>query len=139
MHVLLQMEKACFIFYTLSSYLFLKLLLLRYNIYLIILFVNFISLSALYFLLYFGGRPLQLYIIALELNFFFLFWTPNGIMEFPGQGSGPSRSCTRLNVPTMDHLAHHGGSGIKPASWHCRDTTDYIAPQWELLRLIFFF
>lgn len=30
-----------------------------------------------------------------------------------------------------DILTHCAGRGIKPASWHCKDTNDPGAPQWE--------
>ena len=33
---------------------------------------------------------------------------------------------------TWDPLIHCAGPGMEPASLCCRDTTDPVAPQWEL-------
>ena len=38
-------------------------------------------------------------------------------------------------VATLDPLTHCAGPGIEPVSWHCKDTTDPIVPQWELQSL----
>ena len=35
---------------------------------------------------------------------------------------------------TPDPLIHCARPGIKPVSWHCRDATDPIVPQQELLK-----
>ena len=36
-------------------------------------------------------------------------------------------------VATLDPLTHRAGSGIKPVFWHCKDATDTVVPQQELL------
>ena len=65
---------------------------------------------------------------------FFIFLAAPRHMEFPGQGSDPSRSCNLCyRCGNADPLTHCVGPGIKPASWRCRDTADPITPQRELL------
>ena len=53
-------------------------------------------------------------------------------MEFLGQGSDLSRSCS--NARSLTHCA---GLGIEPASWHCRDAANPIVPRWKLERKYF--
>ena len=59
-------------------------------------------------------------------------------MEFPGQGSDPSchATCAAAAVAALDLLTHCARLGMEPRSWHCRDATNPIAPQWKLLSLI---
>ena len=53
-------------------------------------------------------------------------------MEFLGQGSDPSCSCDlRHNCSNPGPLTHCAGPGVKPMPWHCRDTANPIASQWE--------
>ena len=62
------------------------------------------------------------------LAFFFLLVSP-WQMEFPGQGSFKLHcSCDSITPLTLC-----AWSGIELASWHCRDTMEPVAPQWELL------
>ena len=56
----------------------------------------------------------------------------------------PTTTHDRPMPPTNTHdrsmpdpLTHYAWLGIKPASWHCRDTTDPTAPQQELLKSYF--
>ena len=48
-------------------------------------------------------------------------------MEFPGQGSDPSRSCGNARS-----LTHCTGPGVEPVSQHSRDAINPIAPEREL-------
>ena len=65
-------------------------------------------------------------------------------MEFQGQGSDPSPSCD-LRCSCCDLCRRCGNSGsfhcagleIEPASWHCSQTADPVAPQQEFLILKF--
>ena len=57
-------------------------------------------------------------------------------VEFPGQGSDLSCSCTPVANYTAagarpDPLTHCARPGIEPVSWQCRDTADPTAPQRE--------
>ena len=61
---------------------------------------------------------------------FFFFWSTPQHMEFPGQGSDPSCSCSCSHAGSLNHCA---GWGIEPAPLHCRDTANHLVPQWELL------
>ena len=79
---------------------------------------------------------------AWNLILFFFFFFPLSPflaapwhMEFPGQGSDPSHKSVTYTRPEamLDPLIHCAGLGIKPISWHCRDATDPVAPQRELL------
>ena len=69
------------------------------------------------------------------LSFCFFFGHPMAWhLEFPDQGSDPScscnlsYSCSNARSFNLLHLLC-----IKSSSWHCRDVTNSIAPQWELL------
>ena len=64
-------------------------------------------------------------------------------MEFLGQGSDLSCSCNLYAaVAVPDPLTHCSRPGIEPVSWYCRDATNLLVPQWELLDcwvFVFFF
>ena len=67
------------------------------------------------------------------LDLFFLFWPPYSI------GSSQARDQIQVAVVTyaiavamQDHLTQCTGPGIEPVSWHCRDSTNPIAPEQEL-------
>lgn len=65
-------------------------------------------------------RFLDLFYLCL----FFLGLYPQHI-EFPGQGSDPSRSCDpNHSCGTAGSLTHCAGLGIKPVTWHSQDATD---------------
>ena len=55
-------------------------------------------------------------------------------IEFLGQGSDLNRSCDLCAAAAAmpDPLTHWAWPGIEPASWHCRDAANPLAPQWEL-------
>ena len=75
--------------------------------------------------------------------FFFLFSLFDFVFSFladlwhrksPGQGSEPNLTFhLRRSCSNAGSLTHCAGLGIKPASWHCRDTSNPITPQRELL------
>ena len=54
-------------------------------------------------------------------------------MEFPGQGPDPNliRNLA-ATAAVLNPLTLSAGPGIKPASWHCRDTShpNPVVPQW---------
>ena len=66
---------------------------------------------------------------------FFCFLATWWHMQFLGQGSDLSLSwdlyCSCSNTGSLSHWT---GPGIKRASWHCRHTTNPVAPQRELLQ-----
>ena len=66
--------------------------------------------------------------------FFFSFLAALWHMKVSGQGSDPSHNCNLCHsCNSTESLTHCAGAGIEPAFWCCRDTTDPIVPQWELL------
>ena len=59
-------------------------------------------------------------------------------MEFPGQGSDPSRATvvTYAAATAMPNpLTHCARPGIKAVSWHFGDTSHPVVPQQELQRI----
>ena len=62
-------------------------------------------------------------------TFFFSFLATQQHMEFPRQGSDPSRSC-KARSPT-----HCARLEVKPAFQHSQDTIDPIVLQWEFLTI----
>ena len=78
------------------------------------------------------------HIISFSLFLFFFFLTAPQHMEFPGQGSDPSRNCD------LCHSCSNTGSLLNPLcqagdrTCRCRDTVNPVVPQWELLFFIFF-
>ena len=78
------------------------------------------------------------FVFLLQLLFLFslsLFLAALWHMEFPGQGSDLNhhgdlyRGCGNAGS-----LTHGTRLEIKPASWHCSDAADPVAPQQELLQ-----
>ena len=63
-------------------------------------------------------------------TFFFFFFATQQHMEFPGQGSDPSYSCSLCRrCSNAGFLTHCTGPGVEPVSWRCRNAADLIAPQ----------
>ena len=70
------------------------------------------------------------------LNNFFFFWPLCGIWSSQARDQIKATVLTYASaVAMLDPLTHC--AGIKHVSWHCRDAADLIAPQWELLTLVF--
>ena len=70
--------------------------------------------------------------------FFLLFWLPHGIWNSQAR----DQICATVVAYTTarakpDPLTRCAKRGMQPASWHCRDTANPIAPQWELASLPF--
>ena len=63
-------------------------------------------------------------------SFVLLLGLPHGIW------SSQVRDQIQVTIATYAAAAatHCAGLGIEPGSWRCRDTTDPIGPQWELLQ-----
>lgn len=71
--------------------------------------------------------------------FFLLFGAPHGKWKFPGQGSDLSYILTYITaVATPDPLTQCAGLWMEPASQCCRDSTNPVVPQRELLNTLFF-
>ena len=67
-----------------------------------------------------------------QVTYFMLFVATPRHMEFPDQGSDPSHSCDLCcSSSNPGSLTHCARPGIKPASWHFRNATDPVAPQWN--------
>ena len=59
-------------------------------------------------------------------------------MEFPNQGSDLSDSChLGHSCGNARSLTHYAGLGIEPAFQRSQDATEPVAPQRELLKLVF--
>ena len=64
---------------------------------------------------------------------FFIFGYPVAYrVPGPGIGYKPQLWPYAAAVVTPHPLAHCAGLGIEPVSWHCRDATDPVMPQWEI-------
>ena len=65
--------------------------------------------------------------------FSFSFLTTPQHMEFPGQGSDPSRGCNLSHsCSNTGSLTHCAGPGIKPVTQCSQDAADPVVPQQEL-------
>ena len=63
----------------------------------------------------------------------FLFWPPHSIWSSWARNQIRAAVVTYAAAAAVPNLfTHCAGPGIKPASWHCRDTTDPLRPQREL-------
>ena len=72
-------------------------------------------------------NPLHHTETPINVLFLYLFF-----MEFPVQGSDPSRSCKLSHsCGSAGSLTHCVGLGIKPVSQHSQGTADPIAPKQE--------
>ena len=81
------------------------------------------------------ARFIMLGICSCSLSFcfcFFVFWLPQGIKEFPGQGSDPNHSCNLSHsCGSARSLTRCARPGIESASQCSRDASDPIVPQQE--------
>ena len=63
---------------------------------------------------------------------FFLLWLPWVTWNSRARDRISAAVATYTTAAaTLDPLTHCAGPGIKPASWHYRDATDPVVPQWE--------
>ena len=76
----------------------------------------------------------QWFFLSFFLFFFFLFFCLP-----PAYESCWARDQIQATVATnaaaaaiLDPLTHCTGPGIRPETWHCRDTASPIVPEWKL-------
>ena len=71
-------------------------------------------------------------------SLFFGCFKPYGVAR-PGDQLDPQATVAAyaMAVAMPDPLTHCARLGIKPASWHCRDTANPVVPQQELPFVLF--
>lgn len=75
-------------------------------------------------------RPSEKAILSKHVFLFFVFFASPQHMQFPGQGSDPSRSCEwHCSCGKARFFTQYAELGIKPESQTCRDTGDPVSPQ----------